>query len=104
MAGICYVIMPYGGNDPDKYSHYRNVFDSVIVPAAKSEGFEESDIIREDRAGTPGSILPKIIDHLGAASIILADITGGNANVYYELGIAHVMHKKATVMLCDKIM
>ncbi|MBQ4050806.1 MAG: tetratricopeptide repeat protein, partial [Oscillospiraceae bacterium] len=58
--------------------------------------------IREDHEATPGSITRNIILNLADADMVIADLTGGNANVFYELGIRHVMAKSRTVLICHK--
>lgn len=95
----CYVIMPYGGDDPEKRKRFEGVFRSLICPAAAAAGYEA---IREDHEATPGSITRNIILNLADADMVIADLTGGNANVFYELGIRHVMAKSRTVLICHK--
>jgi hypothetical protein len=38
---------------------------------------------------TPGSILTSVLRHITQAAVVFADLTGSNANVYYEIGVAH---------------
>ena len=40
------------------------------------------------------SILKDIVIGIESADVIIADLTGLNSNVFYELGIAHTMNKK----------
>ena len=95
----CYVIMPYGGDDPERRKRFEGVYRSLICPAATAAGYEA---IREDYEATPGSITRNIILNLADADMAIADLTGGNANVFYELGIRHVMAKSRTVLICHK--
>ena len=37
---ICYVIMPYGGDDPVKQGHYTAVYQLLIKTPAEQCGFE----------------------------------------------------------------
>ena len=46
------------------------------------------------------SILQDIIQDISNASIIIADVTMDNPNVFYELGFAHAL-KKPTILLAD---
>ena len=98
----CYVMMPYGGTDPSKKSFFEGVFSSIIVTAARNAGFADSEIIREDHKGEAGSVSGNIVTHLATSDVLIADLTGQNANVYYELGVAHVFHKSSTVLICQK--
>lgn len=95
----CYVIMPYGGDDPERRKRFEGVYRSIICPAAAAAGY---DAIREDHEATPGSITRNIILNLASAEMAIADLTGGNANVFYELGIRHVLTKSRTVLICHK--
>lgn len=68
---------------------FKNGFediDRIIGEAAR-----ECDLgyVRGDRRHQPGSILPQILRDIRHASVVVADITGDNPNVFYELGIAH---------------
>lgn len=102
MKNTCYVIMPYGGDNEELQNKYRQIFEFIITPAAKKAGFQEADIIREDLSGDAGNIVRNIIDHITTSRIVIADMTGCNANVYYELGISHAFHKNSTVLICEK--
>lgn len=50
---------------------------------------------------THGNILTHIINHMVKARVIIANISNRNPNVYYELGIAHMLGKP-TILLCRK--
>ena len=102
MENVCYVIMPYGGDDPALQSKFEGIFRSIISTAAREAGFTDAQIIREDHRGEAGSIIKNIVNHLATSSIIIADLTNSNANVHYELGIAHAFHKSSTVLICEK--
>ena len=44
---------------------------------------------RADLDLTPGAITPKMLAELLKARVVIADLTGRNPNVFYELGITH---------------
>lgn len=102
MKNTCYVVMPYGGDDPDlkKKSHF--IYKNIIRPAAMKAGFQEEDIFREDHSGEAGNIIRNIVNHVSSSRIVIVDMTGCNANVYYELGLSHAFHKNSTVLICEK--
>ncbi len=56
---------------------------------------------RGDSNQTAHSIVSDVLEELESAQIILADLTGLNANVLYELGIAHV-RCDSVVLLCQR--
>ena len=47
------------------------------------------------------NILCDIITGLAKADVVIADLTGLNANVFYELGLAHAMNKKVIIITQD---
>ncbi len=47
------------------------------------------------------NILQDIIEGIYQANVIIADLTGLNANVFYELGLAHAMNKKVIIITQD---
>ncbi len=61
---------------------------------------KDFDIVRADKIDIPGSITEQIITLLVHADLVVADITGRNPNVLYELGIRHAVNKP-TITLCS---
>jgi hypothetical protein len=59
---------------------------AAIRAAADSAGCE---LARADSAAGPGAITEAIFSSLLSADLVIADITGANPNVMYELGFAH---------------
>ena len=55
------------------------------------------------RPGMPGvlNIMPEVIRHVLEDDLVVADLTGGNPNVFYELALRHV-RGKALVQLIRK--
>ncbi|MEN6641508.1 MAG: hypothetical protein ABFE08_03585 [Armatimonadia bacterium] len=99
MAKKCFVIMPYGGDDEEARRHYDGVFLGIIEPAVTKAGYE---VKRSDIGGAPGNITHDIIQDLANSDAVIADLTGANANVLFELGIRHVLRKSGTVHIVDK--
>lgn len=56
-------------------------------------------VIRADEIFSTNLIVDDIINAIEKATIIIADITGDNPNVFYELGIAHTLKKKQTIVI-----
>jgi uncharacterized protein (TIGR02996 family) len=98
MKKKCFVIMPYGGDDPARKKHFDGVYQSIIVPGAVRAGYE---VKRSDISGEPGNITHDIIRDLAESDIVIADLTMGNANVFFELGIRHAFRKSGTVHIID---
>jgi tetratricopeptide (TPR) repeat protein len=91
--------MPYGGKDEEKRKHYLSVFETIIAPAARNVGYEPR---RSDVQGEAGAIPTEIIRSLAAADVVIADLSEGNANVFYELGVRHALRKRGTVHIINK--
>jgi hypothetical protein len=79
----CFVLMPFGPW-PDRY------FKDIYVPAIRDAGFEP---IRADGLFNAGSVIEQIWDQIGRAKVLLAELTGKNPNVFYELGLSHAISK-----------
>ncbi len=79
----CFVMMPFG-QWVDVC--YRDVF----VPAIREAGMEA---VRADELFSTGSVIEQIWEQISRAKVLLADLTGKNANVFYELGLAHAANK-----------
>lgn len=77
---------------------YNQLYFEVIKPITEKFGLE---CIRADEFFTPGTILQDIINSIRESSLIIADITPNNPNVFYEVGYAHAINKP-TILLCDK--
>lgn len=91
MKPTCFVLMPF---DED----FKEVYDYAIAPAAEAAGF---DCYRADHAFGPRAIVSDIIASIFSADVIVADVSGSNPNVFYELGIAHTVDNK-TIVICEK--
>jgi hypothetical protein len=79
----CFVMMPFG-------SWFDRYYQDIYTPAIKEAGFEP---IRADELFTTGSVVEQIWEQIQKAKVLLADLSGKNANVFYELGLAHAAKK-----------
>ena len=86
MLKTCFVISPIGDKGSPERSHADMVLDGIVRPAAESSGFQ---VVRADELKRPGSITVQIIEHLLTADVVVAVLTGQNANVFYELAVRH---------------
>lgn len=80
---FCFVIMPFGGWFDINYQ-------KVLIPAIKEANFVP---IRADNLYRSGTIVNDIWNYTKSAKIIIAELTGKNPNVLYELGLAHAIAK-----------
>lgn len=91
--------MPFGSSSPELKKKFDGVYKGIIVPAVQEAGYEP---IREDILASPGSIPKSIVKKLAESQMVVADLTGINPNVFYELGIRHVLSKSGTVLMISK--
>lgn len=59
------------------------------------------EVVRADDFYTNGLIIEDILNSIRKASIIIADVTPNNPNVFYEVGFAHGIGK-TTILLSDR--
>jgi hypothetical protein len=60
----------------------------VLTPVLEDNGFEA---IRADQIPKVGMITSQIINLIIESPLVIADLTGSNPNVFYELAIRHAM-------------
>jgi DNA repair exonuclease SbcCD ATPase subunit len=65
---------------------FEKLYEKTIVPTLEEQGYE---VNKADSTDTQRAILEDIIKGITDADLIIADLTGENPNVFYELGVAH---------------
>jgi formylglycine-generating enzyme required for sulfatase activity len=83
-----FVIMPF--RDP-----FNSYYTSVIRPAADDAGF---DVSRSDEVYSVGAFVQTIWSQILDADAVIAEMTGANANVLYELGLCHAIDRKVIMI------
>jgi hypothetical protein len=85
---VCFVMMPFG----ESFDEY---FKEIYYPA-----IEECNLTprRADSIYRPSPILHDIWTFINDSKLIIADITGRNPNVMYELGLAHAVAKPVIIV------
>jgi hypothetical protein len=86
-AGECFFIAPIGDDGTEVRERSDRVRDWVVKPAAEAAAGLVT--IRADDVGEPGQITAQAVQHCLKAKAAVADLTGGNPNVYYELSVRH---------------
>ena len=87
---FCFVLIP-------QTRAYLNLWDAVIRPAIENSGMEA--LRREDVAQRYDNIMEGVRAHIINADVIIAVVTGEDATVMYDLGLAHAAKKKVVMML-----
>src|SRR5262249_38077468 len=86
-----FVLMPFT-------DRLRQIYEDLIKPTIENKGFacRRADDFKSNRA-----IMGEIWQALNEARMVVADLTDFNANVLYELGIAHTLGKD-TILIHQK--
>lgn len=86
-----FVIMPFNDNlKPIFEDHIKPVADKLSLSVARGDDFF-----------TNHSIIENIWESILTSKVIIADCTGKNPNVFYELGIAHTLGKEVILITQD---
>ena len=88
---FCFVLMPFDSSFDDIYQ--LGIKDACKKAGAYCERVDEQ-IFQE-------TILDRIYNQIAKADVIVADMTGRNANVFYEVGYAHALGK-TTILLTQE--
>ena len=86
-----FVIMPFD-------AEFQDVFDLIKRLLEKECGRK---VLRADESVNQQNILQDIVHSIQGSEIIIADLTGRNPNVFYELGLAHALDKNVILMAQD---
>jgi hypothetical protein len=88
---FCFIMMPFG---PWFDRYYKEIYQ----PACKDAGLEP---IRADSLFSSGSVMEQIWEQIKNSKVLLAELTGKNPNVFYELGLAHAARKPVVFVTAD---
>src|SRR6478736_613480 len=87
-----FILMPF-----DK--SFDSVYENGIKPAA-----DEMEVLyceRVDKQIFEERILDRIYNQINKADIVVADMSGRNANVFYEVGYAHALGRRTILLVND---
>ena len=93
----CFVIGPIGDElapigDPDRerWEQATETWEKVIEPACVELGLVP---VRADKIAKVGEITEQVFRLIRDSDLVIADVTGGNPNVMYELGLRHTLER-----------
>jgi hypothetical protein len=87
----CFVLMPFARK-----------FDAVYECIQPTMTGLSWSCTRADEIHQPREIIDQIWENILRADLVIADLTGTNPNVFYELGYAHALNKN-TILLTQSI-
>src|SRR5262245_20897430 len=88
---ICFIVMPFS-------QEWSADVHRILARACEAAGVRP---VRGDDLFSPTDIIEDIWQSINAADFVIADITGRNPNVLYELGIAHTLAKPVLILSRD---
>ena len=83
----CFFISPIGDDASEVRKDSDRVVKRIVQPAVQPLGY---NVVRADEIGQPGLIDHQIIQMVTESPLVIADLTGHNPNVFYELALRHV--------------
>jgi hypothetical protein len=89
--GTCFVISPFGG-------WHDTYYPEIFAPAIRDAKLTP---VRVDNLFRSSNIVHDIWHYVTTSRLMLADLTGRNPNVYYELGLAHAAKKPVLLLTQD---
>jgi hypothetical protein len=85
----CFVVMPFAA---PQGGYYTTLYEPAIKKAGLTPVRADTDIF-----GT-GKIIDQIWSGINKARVLVAELTGRNPNVLYELGLAHALRKPVVLI------
>ncbi len=82
----CFIIAPFGDDGSEIRRKTVGLIKHIIKPTLNDRGFKAYSSLE---IGKPGSITSQVIQELLSADLVIAELTGLNPNVMYELAVRH---------------
>jgi hypothetical protein len=84
---LVFVLTPFAKEERQTFEQIKRICEAA--------GFR---CLRGDEENATGAILKHVVDIMARARIVIANISSRNANVFYELGLAHAMGKRTILV------
>lgn len=94
----CFLITPLGEEASAARARADDLCSAVLEPLLDRRGLA---LVRGDRIPGQGSIMVQVVRETLDATAVVADLTGLNPNVLYELGIADALRKPVLRLIHD---
>ena len=76
-------------------------YEKVYAPAIHKAGL--SPLRADNEIFGTGKIIDQIWTGITTAKVLVADLTGRNPNVFYELGLAHALEKPVVLICANEV-
>lgn len=88
-----FMVMQFDDQNNDLYA-------DVVREICTSKEYD-LNVVKADEIYGPGIIISDITKSINESKIVIAEITQGNSNVFYEVGYAHALNKP-TILIAQK--
>jgi hypothetical protein len=85
----CFVMMPFA--EP-LGAYYKSIYEPAITKAGLRA------VRADDEIFATGKVIDQIWSGITTAKVLVAELTGRNPNVFYELGLAHALQKPVVLV------
>lgn len=86
---LVFMVMPFGNEDMNE------LYENFVEPALSKNGYA---CVRGDDIFGSQVIVDDVVSQIQNARVIVADLSGHNPNVCYEVGYAHALEKPVLLM------
>lgn len=91
VSGKVFVAMPFS-----IYAGGFDVWEQILMPVKDELGL---NFVRADRQLAARGVVDQVFHDIASSEIVVADLTGNNPNVYYEVGLAHALGVETILLL-----
>lgn len=92
MTNSCFAIMPFAPS-------YQTLYERVIRVAVEEAGFK---CVRADEVFSKAQVTQDIWTQIRKCRLVIAELTGKNPNVLYELGLSHALGKPTIIITSNE--
>ena len=87
----CFFASQIGEPESQERGRSDDVLRYIISPVIRDVGYDEPQ--RADQVTKPGTISAQVYERLLNADLVIANLSGANPNVFYELAVRHMLMK-----------
>lgn len=91
----CFIITPIGKPNSETFKKTEGLLDTILTPILERFDYKP---VPAHRIDSTGSITKQIISKVVGSELVIANLTGVNPNVMYEVAIRHSFGKKIIIV------